>query len=241
MSHPCGQSVKKIMGLTIHYTLSVKRGTKIAWVKNLLRRTQRLARKNGCAHVGKVLHSTETDADAPPFFDCAPGNERRLHEGGRGTHGWLLEVWPGEGCDTAVFGIVQHRRILPPRKGQPKWQTRYSKCSDWKLDAFCKTQYAGEHGWEHFRACHLRIIQLLVLWREAGTRVEVYDEGGYWETRSEEKLRSELEEYDRFIAALGGVFKDAYGDGEVIAPIFDYPNFERLEHEGREMFGGRIL
>jgi hypothetical protein len=47
---------KTNMGLTIHYKLSVKRGTQIAWIKNLLRRTQRLARKNGCAHVGKVLH-----------------------------------------------------------------------------------------------------------------------------------------------------------------------------------------
>ena len=227
------------MGLTIHYSLSVKRGTMIRFVKSLLRRTQRLARKNGCAHVGQVLHSTETDADTPSFFDCAPGQERRMH-GGRGSHGWLVEVWPGAGCETAVFGILQHRRILPPKKGQPKWKTRHSKCSDWKLDAFCKTQYAGEQGWEHFRACHLRVIQLLDLWREAGARVEVHDEGGYWPMRSEAKLRRELEEYDRYIAALGGVFKDAYGEGEVIAPIFGYKNFERLEHEGQQQFGGRI-
>lgn len=80
------------MGLTIHYTLTVKCGTTFAFIENLLRRTQRLARKNGCAHVGKVLHAAETDPDAPPFFDCAPGQERRWHEGGPGTHGWLLEV-----------------------------------------------------------------------------------------------------------------------------------------------------
>jgi hypothetical protein len=229
------------MGLTIHYTLSVKRGTTIGFVKNLLRRTQRRARKNGCAHVGKVLHSTETDADAPPFFSSAPGHERRLHSGGSGTHGWLLEVWPGEGCETAVFGILQHRRILPPKKGQPKWPPRYSKCSDWKLDAFCKTQYAGEFGWEHFRACHLRVIQLLDLWRAAGARVKVWDEGCYWKTRSEEKLRQELGDYDRMIAALGGVFKDAYEIGEVVAPIFAYKNFEQLEHEGQRLIRERLM
>jgi hypothetical protein len=228
------------MGLTINYTLSVKRGTPFVFLKKLLRQTQRLARKIGCAHVGKVLHSSETDADAPPFFDCVPGRERRLHGGGSGSNGWLLEVWPGAGCETAVFGILQHRRILPPKKGQPKWVTRYSKCSDWKLDAFCKTQYAGEHGWVHFRACHLRVIQLLDLWRGTNTQVEVHDEGGYWESRSEEKLRQELDDYDRLIAALGGVFKDAYGNGEVVAPIFAYKNFERLEHEGQRQFGGRI-
>jgi hypothetical protein len=228
------------MGLTIHYTLSVKRGTTVRFVLNLLRATARCARKIGCAHVGKVLHSTETDADAPPFFDCAPGHERRLHGGGRGSNGWLLEVWPGEGCETVVFGILQHRRILAPKPGQAKWKTRYSKRSDWKLDAFCKTQYAGAHGWEHFRACHLRVIQLLDLWREAGAQVEVHDEGGYWKSRSEKKLRQELEDCDRLIAALGGVFKDAYGSGEVVAPIFGYKNFERLEHEGQKEFGGRI-
>lgn len=228
------------MGLTIHYTLSVKRGTTVRFVKTLLRHTQRLARRNGCAHVGKVLHSTESDPDAPPFFDSVPGRERRLHGGGSGTHGWLLEVWPGEGCETAVFGILQHRRILPPKKGQPGWNTRYSKCSDWRLDAFCKTQYAGEHGWEHFRACHLRVIQLLDLWQAAGVGVKVWDEGCYWKSRSETKLREELDDYDRLIAGLGGVFKDAYENGEVVAPIFAYQNFERLEHEGRLKFGGQI-
>lgn len=188
-----------IMGLTIHYTLTVKRGTTFAFIQNLLRRTQRLARKNGCAHVGKVLHSTETDPEVPEFFDCAPGIERRLHEGGRGTHGWLLEVWPGEGCETAVFGTVQHRRILPRKMGQPKWQTRYSKLSDWKLDAFCKTYYAAAHGREHFVQCHERVIQLLDLWRDAGIQVEVHDEGGYWTHRSREALAAQIGDHKVFL------------------------------------------
>ena len=50
-----------------------------------------------------MLHSTETDADAPKFFDCVPGRERRLHGGGSGSNGWLLEVWPGEGCGMVVL------------------------------------------------------------------------------------------------------------------------------------------
>jgi len=229
------------MGLTIHYTLRPGRLRTVAELKHLLRRLQRRARKNGCAHVGKVLHAAENDPAAPEFFDCAPGTERRLHEGGRGADGWLLEVWPGEGCETAVFGLVAHRRELPRRAGQSSRRRRYAKRRVWRLDAFCKTQYAGEHGWEHFRACHLRVIQLLDLWREAGARVEAHDEGGYWKERSEAKLRRELEDYDRCIAALGGGFKDAYGEGEVIAPIFARKNFERLEHEGRQKFGTPML
>jgi len=187
------------MGLTIHYTLSVKRGTRFREVRNVLRRLARHARKNGCAHVGKVLHSAESDPDAPPFFDCTPENERRLHEGGRGTQGWLLEVWPGEGCETAVFGIVQHRRILPPKMGQPKWLKRYSKCSDWKLDAFCKTYYAAEHGLEHFVQCHQLVINLLDLWREAGFGLHVHDEGGYWKSRSDEALAAQIGDYETFL------------------------------------------
>ena len=228
------------MGLTIHYTLSVKRGTTVPAIKNLLRRLQRRARRDGCAYVGKVLHSTGTDPDAPPFFDSVPGRERRWHDGGPGTNGWLLEVWPGEGCETAVFGILQQRRELPRKQGQPRWATRYAKRSDWKLHTFCKTQYAGEFGWEHFRACHLRVIALLALWKQAGAQVEVRDEGGYWETRSETKLRKEAGDYDRMIAALGGVFKDAYHEGEVIAPIFSYKNFEQLEHEGQPLVAKQI-
>ena len=180
------------MGLTIHYTLSVKRGTTVRFIKNLLRRTQRLARKNGCAYVGKVLDSTDSDPEAPPFFDCVPGRERRLHGGGPGSYGWLLEVWPGEGCETAVFGILQHKRELPRKKGQPSWMTRYSKLSDWKLNTFCKTEYAGERGRGHFVACHLRVIHLLDLWREAGVRVEVRDESGYWNTRDQEALARQI-------------------------------------------------
>jgi len=180
------------MGLSISYTLSVKRGTTVRFLINLLRRTQRLARQNGCAGVGKVLEAAETDPDAPPFFDCAPGQKRRLHGGGRGSYGWLLEVWPGEGCETAVFGILRQRRKLPRKKGQPAWVVRYSKRSDWKLDAFCKTYYAAAHGREHFVRCHERVIQLLDLWKSAGVRVEVEDGGGFWKNRSREALAAQV-------------------------------------------------
>jgi hypothetical protein len=52
------------MGLTIHYTLSVKKGTTGGQLKDLLRGTRRLARRIGCAHVGRILHSTDTDPAA---------------------------------------------------------------------------------------------------------------------------------------------------------------------------------
>ena len=229
------------MGLTIHYTLSVKNRTTHRFVQDLLKGTRRLARKIGCAHVGKILHSTETDPTSPPVFETHPGRERRL-VGGPGTHGWFVEVWPGEGCETAKFGVLREWREMPD-KGRgamrlPHYQTR------WRLHWFCKTQYAGEHGWEHFLKCHQRVIRLLDHWREMGVHVKVNDEGGYWKSRSEKKLRHELDDYDRLIAGLGGLFKDAcdVSDGRlsVESPIFSYKNFERLEHEGQQECGGRI-
>jgi hypothetical protein len=219
------------MGLTIHYRLSVRRRSSVGLVLDLVKATARYARKIGCAHVGKVLHATETDPTAPVFFDSHPAHERRCI-GGPGEHGWLVEIWPGEGCETASFGICVQREDLPRRKGEPAWPPRYR--TRLALDSFCKTQYAGEHGWEHFLACHRRVIHLLDFWRARGGRAQVHDEGGYWKSRSETKLRKELGDYDRLIAGLGGVFKDAHESGEVIAPIFAYQNFERLEHEGQQ-------
>jgi hypothetical protein len=111
------------------------------------------------------------------------------------------------------------------------------------LKSSCKTQYAAEHGWDHFLLCHKRIISLLDFWRQLGVTVEVTDEGGYWETRDEQKLRSALKAYDGLMAALGGAVKDAAeeagGGQRVEAPIFAREDFERLEAEGWQEFARR--
>ena len=186
------------MGLTINYTLSVTRCSTFRALKILLRRLQRQAVKDGCAYVGKVLPSTRSDPDAPPFFDCARGRKRRLHGGGPGTRGWLLEVWPGEGCETAVFGVLRQQKRIPPKKGQPDWPYCYSNRPVWKLSAWCKTYYAAEHGLEHFVRCHERVIHLLDLWRAGGGRLEIQDEGGFWENRSQQALAAQIGDLESF-------------------------------------------
>lgn len=191
------------MGLTIHYTLTLKRGTTERWFKHLLRRTRRLALKIGCPKVGPVLDSVEIDLGAPEFFKTASGDERRLN-GGPGTRGWLLEVWPGEGCETALFGTLRHRLVLPPRKGRPRGETRYAKRTKWELSEHCKTCYAARHGAEHFIECHLRVIRLLDYWREAGVKVEVHDETGYWKTRDLKPLVLEGTSYFAYLKKMGG-------------------------------------
>lgn len=223
------------MGLTIHYTLRLKAEVSAGVIHELVRRTADYARKIGCKEVDEPLRTTGHDKTAPLFFDYG---EHDAHGGPYGVvtprRGWVVKVWPGAGCEDAELGLCQY-----PRRARlhGKYE-RTGFTGGWLLQSFCKTQYAGEHGWENFLNCHLRVISLLDFLRGLGVRVAVQDESGYWKHRSIEKLRAELVSYDRLIASVGGWFKDS--GLPVESPIFSYKNFERLEHEGWKEFGGRI-
>ena len=139
--------------------------------------------------------------------------------------GWSVLVLPGDGSEPAHFGLCAYPGI-----------------QGWKLTCSCKTQYAAQHGWEHFLACHRRVVSLLDLWRDFGVEVKVEDEGEFWATRSVERLRERLGTYDRFVAAMAGALKDDLGEGAkgVSAEIFNDVRFERLEAEGRAEFAAKI-
>jgi hypothetical protein len=227
------------MGLTIHYKLSVTTRLSSAVVRELADRTVLYARKIGCAEVGEVMRATDDEKSAPWFFHVGKPEDGCFgHVAPK--RGWLVEVWPGEGCESATFGLCRYPSLVPFRAGSVSTGVEYP----WQLKGFCKTQYAGEHGWEHFLKCHRQIISLLDFWRQLGVAVEVTDEGEYWQTRSEEKLRNKLQQYDGLVAAVGGMLKDMPNDSggslSVESPIFDYVNFERLEHEGRLEFGKQV-
>jgi hypothetical protein len=227
------------MGLTIHYKLSVAMNLSAAVVRELAQRTALYAQKIGCVEVGEVMR-VEADTPFTGLFVRVGREEDCCFGTVPAKRGWVVEVAPGEGCETALFGLCQYPRRIPFRAGSIP--TGFE--GGWLLKGFCKTQYAGEHGWEHFLKCHRQIISLLDFWRQLDVMVEVTDEGEYWQTRSEEQLRKKLQQYDGLVAAVGGLFKDASADHDngssVVSPIFDYANFERLEHEGRLEFGGQI-
>jgi hypothetical protein len=227
------------MGLTIHYKLSVEKDLAVVVVRELVERTARFARKIGCAEVSDILRA-DGDVKCAPLFVSVGRPEDGCFGHVPPARGWLVEVWPGKGCESATLGLCQYPRRIPYRAKS----VATGFAGGWRLQGFCKTQYAGEHGWEHFLICHKRIVSLLDFWRELGVTVEVSDEGGYWETRSEDNLRAALQRYDDLVAAVGGMFKDASdnsgGNLSVESPIFDYANFERLEHEGRQEFGRQV-
>ena len=151
------------MGLTIHWTLSTQRELSDAVVKELAARTKAFAQKIGCE---KVLGPKGGGPDEIKL--------RKLPNGDTtgdfipAESGWSVMVLPGVGSEQpAEFGLC-----------------RYPGSPHWKLTGDWKTQYAAQHGWEHFLMCHRRVISLLDLWRDFGVDVKVTDEGGFWESRS---------------------------------------------------------
>ncbi len=227
------------MGLTINYKLSVPQNLSSAVVRELAARTALYARKIGCAEVDEVKR-VKADTPFTTLLVEFGREEEDRYDTVPATRGWAVEVWPGKGCESALFGLCQYPRRMPFRAGSVP--TGYK--GGWQLRSFCKTQYASEHGWEHFLKCHRQIISLLDFWKQLGVTVEVNDEGEYWPDRSEEKLKTILRQYNGLVAAVGGMFKDAAADSasglSVESPIFDYAHFERLEHEGRQEFCAQI-
>jgi hypothetical protein len=231
------------MGLTIYYRLSVAKNISPDVVRELVQRVALYARKIGCAEVSEPLR---------PFRE--PVYSRLFVRAGReedacfghvpATAGWLVEVWPGEGCESAHFGLCQYPREAPYElRGRQGWvATEYRR--GWLFKGACKTQYAAEHGWEHFLRCHKTILSILKFWQQLGVTVKVSDEGEYWKTRSETKLRDILGRYDGLMAVVAGAFKDAAdetGTGcSVKSPILARKDFEKLEAEGWQEFGRQV-
>src|SRR3989442_9734648 len=225
------------MGLTINYTLSIEKNLSSPVVRELVQRTGLYARKIGCAEVSKIIHA-DADSDFARLVVSVRSGADRFIYSIPPKRGWLVEVWPGEGCESATFGLCKYPCRFLSRAG---WESTGFE-DGWLLKGCCKTQYACEHGWPHFLRCHKTIVSILDFWRQLGVEVEAQDEGGYRETRSEKKLRAAVDRYDGLVAAFAGAFKDAADENgkshSVESPIFARRDFERLEAEGWREFGG---
>lgn len=224
------------MGLTIYYRLSLSQNLPSAQVRDLVQRVADHARELGCAEVDRVRHAFEEPLSSRLFVRAGrPEDGCFGHVPARA--GWVAEIWPGEGCESAYFGLCQYPRTVPYElHGRAGWvRTEYRR--GWLFRGACKTQYAAEFGWKHFLRCHKQVLELLRFWQQLGVNVKVRDEGGYWRYRSERRLRQTLRLYDRLVAVVAGAFKDAAEQAEkgfqVESPILARPDFERLEAEGR--------
>lgn len=227
------------MGLSIAYQLHLPASTPRATVAQLVAQLKTAAEELPFAKVGPIitLEAGETLGDMPDpptafqyafrlWASYGPDEDDPEH-GGFGDvmpDAIGFTVMPGEHCEPVPIGVAW----VPPR--DEDWKVVRGQPWTWHYGAVCKTQYASIVSAEHFVRCHTSIVALLDAAVELGFEVTVNDEAGYWESRDVDKLLAQVEHSNRIIAALAGAIHDAVGkkDG-VKAPIFEHPDFERLE------------
>jgi len=135
---------------------------------------------------------------------CRRREERIKREG----NGVMLRVDVGEGCEYFVIMLG-----------------RFGESNLWRGVRYTKTQYA-----EHFVTCHTTVIKMLDLCKEAGILKSVHDEGGFYESRSMERLAKNINESTDTIRAITSAFKGpAEKQGfKVDAPIEKSANYLRV-------------
>ena len=207
------------MGLTIHYTIRTGRRLNLDGIRKLLAPLRAKAIALNFEEVGEWI---EVGPDYPAYH--WPRGAKKFSDLLPPVEGWVFRATPGAGSESVRLGLC-----------------RFAGVPGWKMEAFCKTQYASRHGWEHFLKCHRGVIELLWAAEALGIKVKVEDEGGLWEAGSHKVLRRNLAEYDRSMAAFFGAVKDAAGaEANVVSPISEHPQFERLEAEGVALHGEKI-
>jgi len=134
---------------------------------------------------------------------------------------------PGSGCEEADFALCRYPALAPTPHG-----TLRTALPGWRWHAFCKTQYASNPkfgGRANFLRCHLSVIALLDKAKELGCRVEVDDDGDFWDARDLGQLLREVAAYNGLVAAWTGRLKD---EVDLTSPILEYPDYEHWEALG---------
>lgn len=150
---------------------------------------------------------------------------------------------------------------VPPELFEETRKIKTRLASGWHYGSFCKTQYASNPecgGVANFVKCHLCVIHLLERIAKLPTiKVEIDDEGQYgpsyytddWRVPEPvyswhegqydvKKLVEEVGDWNEMIAANFGALNDLLNSNGsslgVESPISEFPNFERLEFNGRQ-------
>ena len=228
------------MGLTLHFNLSLPASTPREEVAEQFRRLRAAASRLPFEAVGPVTSTVagEPLGDGTGVPDGLSYLFRlwaslQLDPSTSGDHDDEVlpeaigfSVIPGTQCEPAMFGLA----FVPPRDEQ--WRSLHDQPSVWSWQCSCKTQYASNESDDHFIKCHTALVALLDEAVNIGLIVDVMDEGGYWESRDVDRLLAEVQTMNRIVARFGGALDDAIGaEHSIEAPIFEHPNFERLEME----------
>ena len=227
------------MGLTLHYTLQAKTRTR-AQVRSMVKKLRARALEMNLAEVGPLRDFPRRSPEGKQR--AMPAMYREFYSRLVQRRGdWIaapplalvgFQILPAQGSESAWIGLARY----PKEVRAPSGEMVPTKLSGWSYQGFCKTQYASNPqygGVENFLHAHLSLVALLDDAAELGVRVKVTDEGKYWDDRDRDRLAAEVNSWNTMIASVGGQLKDALGGG-VVAPIFQFPNFEHLEAKGRK-------
>ena len=201
------------MGLTIHHELRLPRDTPPEKVEEMVKQLQIAATRLPFAKVSPVVRtfadgSTELEKAEPlgMFFMLLASMLLDAEDPVTGDwdrnalpDGYGFGVDPGEGSETAAFGVAW----LPGRDDQ--FRLIPNEPPTWLWLSHCKTQYASNVSVEHFVRCHTAIVALLDEAARLGFDVRVDDEGEYWEDRDVRKLAAKVDDMNHLIAGLAGV------------------------------------
>lgn len=105
--------------------------------------------------------------------------------------------------------------------------------------SFCKTQYSNSPecgGWKNFARAHIAVLAILEKMQQLGFKVEVGDEGHFWETRNLKELAKIVGDYDVAMAGLVGALKDVAGAQgmDVESAMSGRSDFEQLEMRAQD-------
>ena len=224
------------MGLTIHYGLTTNL-SKPNEVRQLVEAVRQFALDLPFESVSEIIEFSGDELC--PVGETARWlriqSEAHVEVDGRHyrvppKHGITFSTWPGEGCEAANIGFCKYPAYL-----SIDGKRVFTKLKGWTWTSFCKTQYASDPqlgGVQQFLRCHLGIIKILDFIKATElAKVEVSDEGGYFEQRDVKALVQEVGEWNEFIAGFTGELRDAIGP-QLEAAITSFPNFEHLEARG---------
>lgn len=213
------------MGLHLNYELRLPASTRADDVTDVLSRLHELALTLPFKAVSPMYHEPFATGGSPdPRLDAFrlwasviahPNDEYEVPLTGDLDTAQGFIIHPGDRCELATVGFML--------RGDASGRQH-----EWFWHCCCKTQYASVISDTHLVNCHTALVRLLDDAGTLGVAVVVRDETHYWETRDDGRLIAEARVMNQVVAAMAGKLGDAIGPG-VGAPIFEHPDFERLE------------
>ena len=169
------------MGVSIHYSLSAPAALKPAEALALVERMRAVAldmkRRRRVKSVSTIASDTAAALHEGRQFPTVRSdwNGRKYSPDVFPKRGAIFEVDVGNDCEPLSIGLFKYpARVTSCETGNNECQTKMGWA--WQFHGHCKTQYAGLHGWAHFRRCHVTIVDFLAALRPLGLAVKISDE-----------------------------------------------------------------